>query len=131
MSWYGGLHYYPHERPVGLHRMSYRSRIADTSGQGQKPSQAVLAGSVASDPVGHYSFGITWHGGCDLRRQEVQTWKKVIRVISHELNHSLPQLHHSRIRAASYCVAGSKSSGQLALRNRDRGGLCVRLALPL
>jgi len=25
----------------------------------------------------------------ELRRQEVQTWKKVIRVISHELNHSL------------------------------------------
>ncbi|MFX8891321.1 hypothetical protein ABTN09_20165, partial [Acinetobacter baumannii] len=25
----------------------------------------------------------------ELRRQEVQTWKKVIRVISHELNNSL------------------------------------------
>ena len=28
----------------------------------------------------------------ELRRQEVQTWKKVIRVISHELNHSLAPL---------------------------------------
>src|SRR5690606_41633401 len=28
----------------------------------------------------------------ELRRQEVQTWKKVIRVISHELNNSLAPL---------------------------------------
>ena len=29
------------------------------------------------------------HLTAELRRQEVQTWKKVIRVISHELNNSL------------------------------------------
>ena len=40
----------------------------------------------------------------ELRRQEVQTWKKVIRVISHELNNSLApvaSLAHSGARAAS------------------------------
>jgi PAS domain-containing protein len=37
----------------------------------------------------------------ELRRQEVQTWKKVIRVISHELNNSLAPSPRSPIREAS------------------------------
>ena len=43
----------------------------------------------------------------ELRRQEVQTWKKVIRVISHELNNSLAPIRSPRspIPAPNCCAA--------------------------
>ncbi len=37
----------------------------------------------------HHELFLLRHLTAELRRQEVQTWKKVIRVISHELNNSL------------------------------------------
>jgi two-component system nitrogen regulation sensor histidine kinase NtrY len=37
----------------------------------------------------HHELLLLRHLTAELRRQEVQTWKKVIRVISHELNNSL------------------------------------------
>ncbi|MBC3910137.1 sensor histidine kinase [Undibacterium umbellatum] len=37
----------------------------------------------------HHELFLLRHLTVELRRQEVQTWKKVIRVISHELNNSL------------------------------------------
>jgi len=37
----------------------------------------------------HHELFLLRHLTAELRRQEVQTWKKVIRIISHELNNSL------------------------------------------
>ncbi len=52
----------------------------------------------------------------ELRRQEVQTWKKVIRVISHELNNSLAP------------IASLAHSGAELLRRGQHGKLPVALA---
>jgi hypothetical protein len=37
----------------------------------------------------HHELVVLWHLTFELHRQEVRTWKKVIRVSSHELNNSL------------------------------------------
>ena len=49
------------------------------------------------------------HLTSELRRQEVQTWKKVIRVISHELNNSLAPI-----------ASLAKSAGELLRRGNTR-----------
>ncbi len=49
------------------------------------------------------------HLTSELRRQEVQTWKKVIRVISHELNNSLAPI-----------ASLAKSAGELLRRGNDQ-----------
>ena len=49
------------------------------------------------------------HLTSELRRQEVQTWKKVIRVISHELNNSLAPI-----------ASLAKSGGELLRRSNTR-----------
>jgi nitrogen fixation/metabolism regulation signal transduction histidine kinase len=50
----------------------------------------VNAGADAEEETYHLARrGFTLNGRRHERRQEVQTWKKVIRVISHELNNSL------------------------------------------
>src|SRR6185437_12322023 len=49
----------------------------------------------------------------ELNRQEVATWKKVIRVISHELNNSLAPL--SSLAHSGKLVAGNPSREKLEL----------------
>ena len=48
----------------------------------------------------------------ELRRQEVQTWKKVIRVISHELNNSLAPI--SSLAHSGRVLAGKGDAARLA-----------------
>ena len=56
----------------------------------------------------HHELLLLRHLTVELRRQEVQTWKKVIRVISHELNNSLAPV-----------ASLAKSGGELLRRGQS------------
>ena len=73
----------------------------------------------------------------ELRRQEVQTWKKVIRVISHELNNSLApiaSLAHSGARAAAprpaRAAAGRSSAPSRNARATSKASSAATRASP-
>jgi nitrogen fixation/metabolism regulation signal transduction histidine kinase len=65
-----------------------------------------LSGTVTSYRDGDFAFSLAWpkndelfvlrHLTSEIRREEVRTWKKVIRVISHELNNSLAPIGYAR-----------------------------------
>jgi nitrogen fixation/metabolism regulation signal transduction histidine kinase len=63
-----------------------------TSGSGEEEQVYHLARSSFSLNGRRHELLLLRHLTVELRRQEVQTWKKVIRVISHELNNSLAPL---------------------------------------
>ncbi|WP_275944331.1 PAS domain-containing sensor histidine kinase [Massilia sp. Dwa41.01b] len=63
-----------------------------TAGQGEDEQVYHLARSHFSLNGRRHELLLLRHLTAELRRQEVQTWKKVIRVISHELNNSLAPL---------------------------------------
>jgi nitrogen fixation/metabolism regulation signal transduction histidine kinase len=63
-----------------------------TSGEGEDEEVYHLARSSFSLNGRRHELLLLRHLTTELRRQEVQTWKKVIRVISHELNNSLAPL---------------------------------------
>jgi len=63
-----------------------------TAGEGEDEEVYHLARSHFSLNGRRHELLLLRHLTAELRRQEVQTWKKVIRVISHELNNSLAPL---------------------------------------
>jgi nitrogen fixation/metabolism regulation signal transduction histidine kinase len=63
-----------------------------TAGEGEDEQVYHLARSSFSLNGRKHELLLLRHLTAELRRQEVQTWKKVIRVISHELNNSLAPL---------------------------------------
>ena len=63
-----------------------------TSGEGEQEEVYHLARRSFSLNGRRHQLLLLRQLTLELRRQEVQTWKKVIRVISHELNHSLAPL---------------------------------------
>ena len=63
-----------------------------TAGEGEDEQVYHLARSHFSLNGRRHELLLLRHLTAELRRQEVQTWKKVIRVISHELNNSLAPL---------------------------------------
>ncbi|TFW35227.1 sensor histidine kinase [Massilia horti] len=63
-----------------------------TAGEGEDEEVYHLARSSFSLNGRKHELLLLRHLTVELRRQEVQTWKKVIRVISHELNNSLAPL---------------------------------------
>jgi len=63
-----------------------------TAGEGEDEEVYHLARSHFSLNGRKHELLLLRHLTAELRRQEVQTWKKVIRVISHELNNSLAPL---------------------------------------
>lgn len=63
-----------------------------TAGEGEEEQVYHLARSSFSLNGRKHELLLLRHLTAELRRQEVQTWKKVIRVISHELNNSLAPL---------------------------------------
>lgn len=63
-----------------------------TAGDGEDEEVYHLARSTFSLNGRRHELLLLRHLTVELRRQEVQTWKKVIRVISHELNNSLAPL---------------------------------------
>jgi len=63
-----------------------------TAGEGEDEEVYHLARSNFSLNGRRHELLLLRHLTTELRRQEVQTWKKVIRVISHELNNSLAPL---------------------------------------
>jgi nitrogen fixation/metabolism regulation signal transduction histidine kinase len=63
-----------------------------TAGEGEEEEVYHLARSHFSLNGRRHELLLLRHLTAELRRQEVQTWKKVIRVISHELNNSLAPL---------------------------------------
>jgi two-component system nitrogen regulation sensor histidine kinase NtrY len=63
-----------------------------TAGEGEDEQVYHLARSNFSLNGRKHELLLLRHLTAELRRQEVQTWKKVIRVISHELNNSLAPL---------------------------------------
>jgi two-component system nitrogen regulation sensor histidine kinase NtrY len=63
-----------------------------TAGEGEEEQVYHLARSSFSLNGRKHELLMLRHLTAELRRQEVQTWKKVIRVISHELNNSLAPL---------------------------------------
>ncbi|QOL50495.1 sensor histidine kinase [Massilia litorea] len=63
-----------------------------TAGEGEEEQVYHLARSSFSLNGRRHELLLLRHLTAELRRQEVQTWKKVIRVISHELNNSLAPL---------------------------------------
>ena len=63
-----------------------------TAGEGEDEEVYHLARSQFSLNGRKHELLLLRHLTAELRRQEVQTWKKVIRVISHELNNSLAPL---------------------------------------
>jgi nitrogen fixation/metabolism regulation signal transduction histidine kinase len=63
-----------------------------TSGEGEDEQVIHLARSSFSLNGRRHELLLLRQLTAELRRQEVQTWKKVIRVISHELNNSLAPL---------------------------------------
>jgi nitrogen fixation/metabolism regulation signal transduction histidine kinase len=63
-----------------------------TAGEGEDEQVWHLARSSFSLNGRRHELLLLRHLTTELRRQEVQTWKKVIRVISHELNNSLAPL---------------------------------------
>jgi nitrogen fixation/metabolism regulation signal transduction histidine kinase len=63
-----------------------------TAGEGEDEQVYHLARSSFSLNGRRHELLLLRHLTAELRRQEVQTWKKVIRVISHELNNSLAPL---------------------------------------
>jgi len=63
-----------------------------TAGEGEDEQVYHLARSSFSLNGRKHELLMLRHLTAELRRQEVQTWKKVIRVISHELNNSLAPL---------------------------------------
>src|SRR3546814_17289881 len=62
----------------------------------------------------------------ELRRQEVQTWKKVIRVISHELNNSLAPIA-SLAHSGGELIRREQTQRIEAIRSEERrvGRECV------
>ena len=60
-----------------------------TAGEGEAEEVYHLARSTFTLNGRRHELLLLRHLTVELRRQEVQTWKKVIRVISHELNNSL------------------------------------------
>ena len=63
-----------------------------TAGDGEDEEVYHLARSAFTLNGRRHELLLLRHLTTELRRQEVQTWKKVIRVISHELNNSLAPL---------------------------------------
>ena len=63
-----------------------------TAGEGEDEEVYHLARSHFSLNGRRHELLLLRHLTAELRRQEVQTWKKVIRVISHEINNSLAPL---------------------------------------
>jgi len=63
-----------------------------TAGEGEEEEVYHLARSHFSLNGRRHELLLLRHLTAELRRQEVRTWKKVIRVISHELNNSLAPL---------------------------------------
>jgi len=63
-----------------------------TAGEGEAEEVYHLARSTFTLNGRRHELLLLRHLTVELRRQEVQTWKKVIRVISHELNNSLAPL---------------------------------------
>ena len=63
-----------------------------TAGEGEDEEVYHLARSHFSLNGRKHALLLLRHLTAELRRQEVQTWKKVIRVISHEINNSLAPL---------------------------------------
>ena len=63
-----------------------------TAGEGEDEEVFHLARSTFTLNGRRHELLLLRHLTVELRRQEVQTWKKVIRVISHELNNSLAPL---------------------------------------
>ena len=63
-----------------------------TAGEGEDEEVYHLARSAFTLNGRRHELLLLRHLTTELRRQEVQTWKKVIRVISHELNNSLAPL---------------------------------------
>ena len=63
-----------------------------TAGEGEDEQVYHLARSCFQLNGRRHELLLLRHLTAELRRQEVQTWKKVIRVISHELNNSLAPL---------------------------------------
>ncbi|MEW7850433.1 ATP-binding protein [Massilia aurea] len=63
-----------------------------TAGEGEDEEVYHLARSTFTLNGRRHELLLLRHLTVELRRQEVQTWKKVIRVISHELNNSLAPL---------------------------------------
>ena len=63
-----------------------------TAGEGEDEEVYHLARSSFTLNGRRHELLLLRHLTTELRRQEVQTWKKVIRVISHELNNSLAPL---------------------------------------
>jgi len=63
-----------------------------TAGEGEDEEVYHLARSTFNLNGRRHELLLLRHLTVELRRQEVQTWKKVIRVISHELNNSLAPL---------------------------------------
>lgn len=63
-----------------------------SAGEGESEEVYHLARSTFALNGRRHELLLLRHLTVELRRQEVQTWKKVIRVISHELNNSLAPL---------------------------------------
>lgn len=63
-----------------------------TAGEGEDEEVYHLARNTFTLNGRRHELLLLRHLTLELRRQEVQTWKKVIRVISHELNNSLAPL---------------------------------------
>ncbi|WP_312515513.1 sensor histidine kinase [Massilia sp.] len=63
-----------------------------TAGEGEDEEVYHLARNTFTLNGRRHELLLLRHLTTELRRQEVQTWKKVIRVISHELNNSLAPL---------------------------------------
>ena len=63
-----------------------------TAGEGEDEEVYHLARNTFTLNGRRHELLLLRHLTVELRRQEVQTWKKVIRVISHELNNSLAPL---------------------------------------
>jgi len=63
-----------------------------TAGEGEMEEVYHLARNTFTLNGRRHELLLLRHLTTELRRQEVQTWKKVIRVISHELNNSLAPL---------------------------------------
>ena len=59
----------------------------------------------------HHELFLLRHLTVELRRQEVQTWKKVIRVISHELNNSLAPI--ASLANSAAVLVGRKQTERL------------------
>jgi two-component system nitrogen regulation sensor histidine kinase NtrY len=87
-----------------------------TAGEGEEEQVYHLARSSFSLNGRKHELLMLRHLTAELRRQEVQTWKKVIRVISHELNNSLAPMASLAASAAELLRRGQVERMPVVLR---------------